>query len=93
MRIVDLMLGEVSKALLEKGVFLEVTQAAKELLAENGFDASFGARPLRREIQSQIEDKLSDEILHGRFGAGDTVEVDVEEGEIVIRPRVAVTSA
>ncbi|MCZ6892372.1 MAG: AAA family ATPase, partial [Chloroflexi bacterium] len=93
LRIVDLMLGEVSKALLEKGVFLEVTQAAKELLAENGFDASFGARPLRREIQSQIEDKLAEDILHGKFGAGDTVEVDVEEGEIVIRPRVAVTSA
>ena len=93
LRIVDLMLAEVSKALLEKGVFLEVTQAAKELLAENGFDASFGARPLRREIQAQIEDKLSEEFFHGGFGTGDTVEVDVEEGEFVIRPRVAVTSA
>ena len=91
--IVDLMLAEVAKSLLEKGVFLEVSQAAKELLAEKGFDATFGARPLRRAIQSQLEDKLSEEFLYGKFGTGDTVEVDVEEGEIVIRPRVAVTSA
>jgi len=91
--IVDLMLAEVAKSLLEKGMFLEVSQAAKEMLVENGFDATFGARPLRREIQSQLEDKISEEFLYGRFSTGDTIEVDVEEGEIVVRPPVAVTSA
>ena len=93
LQIVDLMLAEVAQQLLEKGVFMEVTQAAKELLAEKGYDLTFGARPLRREIQFQVEDKLSDEFLHGRFGAGDTVDIDAEEGEIVVRTRVAVTSA
>ncbi len=93
LQIVDLMLAQVAQQLLEKGVFMEVTQAAKELLAEKGYDPTFGARPLRREIQFQVEDKLSDEFLHGRFGAGDTVDIDAEEGEIVVRTRVAVTSA
>lgn len=90
--IVDLMLIDVSKQLLEKGVFLEVTQAAKELLAEKGFDPNFGARPLRREIQFQVEDALSDEFLHGNFGAGDTVEVDAQDGEITVKPRVVIPS-
>ena len=93
LQIVDLMLAEVAHQLLEKGVFMEVTQAAKELLAAKGYDPTFGARPLRREIQFQVEDKLSDEFLHGRFGAGDTVDIDAEEGEIVVRTRVAITSA
>ncbi|PKB68250.1 MAG: NDP-hexose 4-ketoreductase [SAR202 cluster bacterium Io17-Chloro-G3] len=90
--IVDLMLIDVSKQLLEKGVFLEVTQAAKELLAEKGFDPNFGARPLRREIQFQVEDALSEEYLHGNFGAGDTVEVDAKDGEIIVKPRVIIPS-
>ena len=93
LQIVDLMLADVAKQLLEKGVFMEVSTAAKEMLAEKGFDTSFGARPLRREIQDQVEDKLSDEFLQGKFGAGDTVEVDVEEGEIVVRTRVPMASA
>jgi ATP-dependent Clp protease ATP-binding subunit ClpC len=92
LNIVDLMLVDVSKQLLEKGAFLEVTQAAKELLAEKGFDPSFGARPLRREIQFQIEDALSEEFLHGNFGAGDTVEVDAQDGEIIVKPRVIIPS-
>ena len=93
LQIVDLMLADVAKQLLEKGVFMEVSSAAKEILAEKGFDTSFGARPLRREIQDKVEDKLSEEFLQGKFGAGDTVEVDVEEGEVVIRTRVPLASA
>ena len=91
--IVDLMLADVAKQLLEKGVFMETTETAKELLAEKGYDPNFGARPLRREIQDKVEDKLSEELLHGRFGAGDTVEVDAEEGEIVVRTKVPLASA
>jgi ATP-dependent Clp protease ATP-binding subunit ClpC len=91
LKIVDLMIAEVSKSLLEKGIFLEVTQATKDFLTDQGFDPVFGARPLRREIQNHIEDKLADEFLRGKFGAGDTVEIDVEDGEVIIRPRVPVT--
>ena len=84
-RIVGLMLRDVAKQLLEKGVSMEVSQEAKELLAEKGFDADFGARPLRREIQEQVEDKLSEEFLAGNFGPGDTVYVDVKDDEITLR--------
>ena len=85
-KIVDLMLVTVSKNLSEKEVKLEVTDAAKDLLGEKGYDEVFGARPLRRTIQDLVEDKLSDELLRGKFRAGDTVIVDVEEGEIVVHP-------
>jgi len=64
---------------------MEVTAAAKELLAEEGYSEEYGARPLRRVIQSRIEDVLSDTILAGDFAAGDTVVADAEEDEIVLR--------
>jgi len=85
-KIVDLMLGQVSKQLGEKGVKLEVTDAAKDLLGEKGYDEVFGARPLRRVIQDMVEDKLSEDFLRGKFQAGDTVVVDVEGGEVVVHP-------
>jgi ATP-dependent Clp protease ATP-binding subunit ClpC len=66
-------------------VRLEATAAAKELLAEEGYSEEYGARPLRRVIQSRIEDILSDAILAGTFSAGDTVVADAEEDEIVLR--------
>jgi len=84
-QIVDLMLREVAGQLLDKGVSLEVTKAAKELLAEKGFDPDYGARPLRREIQERVEDRLSEEYLAGKFGPGDTIHVDVEDDDIVVR--------
>ena len=84
-QIVHLMLRDVAKQLLEKGVSMEVTQAAKELLADKGFDPNFGARPLRREIQTRVEDKLSEDFLADKFGPGDTVHIDVEDGDIVVR--------
>ena len=93
LHIVDLMLKEVSSNLLEKGVFMEVTQAAKDLIVGKGYDPTYGARPLRRVIQDHLEDKLSDEILSGGVGPGDTVVVDVEGDEIVVRPKVALPSA
>ena len=89
-QIVELMLREVGKQLLEKGVSLEVSQEAKEFIAETGFDPNFGARPLRRQIQDTIEDKLSEEYLADKFGPGDTVHVEVQDNEIVIRVDVPV---
>ena len=66
-QIVDLMLQEVSKELAEKTVKLEVTDAARNLLGEKGYDSVFGARPLRRTIQDRVEDPLSDALLRGEF--------------------------
>ncbi len=85
-QIVDLMLKTVTQQLSEKGVKLEVTDAAKDMLGEKGYDEVFGARPLRRVIQDLVEDKLSDSLLRGKFRAGDTAIVDVEENEIVVHP-------
>jgi len=85
-QIVDLMLATVIKQLAEKEVKLEVTDAAKDFLGEKGYDEVFGARPLRRAIQDRVEDKLSEDLLSGKFQSGDTVVVDLEDGEIVVHP-------
>jgi len=85
-KIVDLMLASVSQQLAEKGIKLEVTDAAKDFLGEKGYDEVFGARPLRRVIQDRIEDKLSEDLLRSKFQSGDTVVVDIEEEEIVLHP-------
>ncbi len=84
--IVDLMLGTVNQQLGEKDIKLEVTDAAKDFLGEKGYDEVFGARPLRRVIQNMIEDKLSEDLLRGKFSSGDTIIVDLEGEEIVVRP-------
>ncbi len=84
--IVDLMLASVTKQLKEKGINLEVTGAASDFLGEKGYDEVFGARPLRRVIQDMVEDKLSEDLLRGKFQSGDTVVVDVEKEEIVVHP-------
>jgi len=82
--IVDLQLKSVEEQLMLKGVTLEVTMAAKDWLGEKGYDQVFGARPLRRVIQDEIEDRLSDALLEGRFDAGDRVSIDVEGDEVIL---------
>ena len=83
-QIVDLMLDQVQKEVKEQEMTMVVTEAAKAKLAEEGYDPHMGARPLRRVIQSRIEDKLSDEILSGKYVAGDTIILDVnDDGEIL----------
>ncbi|UBI06737.1 ATP-dependent Clp protease ATP-binding subunit [Corynebacterium falsenii] len=77
-QMVDLLLGRVQKALAQKDMGLELTDKAKNLLAKRGFDPVLGARPLRRTIQREIEDQLSEKILFGEIGAGEIVTVDVE---------------
>ena len=84
-QIVDLMLSEVAKSLDEKNIRLEITDAAREFLGEKGYDPTFGARPLRRVIQNEVEDKLSEALLRSEFQSGDTVEVDCDDEKIVIR--------
>jgi len=77
-RIVDLMIDKVDERLRDKDMGLELTTAAKELLGKRGFDPVLGARPLRRTIQREIEDALSERILFGDLKAGEIVLVDVE---------------
>ncbi|MCW2508476.1 MAG: ATP-dependent Clp protease ATP-binding subunit, partial [Modestobacter sp.] len=77
--IVDLMLNRVEGQLKNKDMALEVTPAAKKLLAARGFDPVLGARPLRRTIQREIEDALSEKILYGELTSGQIIVVDVEE--------------
>ncbi|HSK55736.1 MAG TPA: ATP-dependent Clp protease ATP-binding subunit [Jiangellales bacterium] len=77
-RIVDLMVTHVDERLRDKDMGLELTPAAKQLLADHGFDPVLGARPLRRTIQREIEDSLSEKILFGELKAGQIVLVDVE---------------
>ncbi|MCL4231171.1 NDP-hexose 4-ketoreductase [bacterium] len=79
--IVDLELKKVEKQLASKGVALEVTIEAKDWLGEKGYDQVFGARPLRRVIQDNIEDRLSEMLLAGEFGPGDRVVVDRQPGD------------
>ncbi len=81
MTMVDLMLKRVEGALKNKDMGLEVTDAAKMLLGERGFDPVLGARPLRRTIQREIEDKLSEKILFDEIRPGQIVLVDAKDGE------------
>ncbi|MDQ1687380.1 MAG: ATP-dependent Clp protease ATP-binding subunit ClpC, partial [Frankiaceae bacterium] len=81
-QIVDLMLNRVDTQLKNKDMGLELTSAAKSLLAKRGYDPVLGARPLRRTIQREIEDQLSEKILFAELKAGQIVVVDVEgEGD------------
>ena len=83
-QIVDLMLRPVKGQLIERGVGLAVSEGAKELLAVKGYDEAFGARPLRRVIQTMVEDKLSDILLQGEIKPGDTVRLDRDGDEITV---------
>ena len=76
--IVDLMIAKVDERLKDRDMGLELRPAAKTLLSERGYDPVFGARPLRRTIQREIEDSLSEKILFGELTAGQIVMVDVE---------------
>jgi len=83
--IVDLMMARVNDALKQRGMQLQVTDAAKRLLAGEGYDPAYGARPLRRVIQKQVENPISSAILRGEFAEGDTIEVDAEDASIKLR--------
>ena len=89
-QIVDIMLKEVEKELEDSGIGLEVSEEAKDLLIELGYDPNFGARPLRRVIQDKLEDMLSEDILSGRLKSGDLAHIDVEDAEFVMRTRTEV---
>src|SRR5205085_7680958 len=77
------MIQRVTGQLAGQGLTLELTAASKDLLAQKGYDPTLGARPLRRAIQREVEDPLSERILWKEFRAGETIIVDAEEDKIV----------
>ncbi len=83
-QIVENEIKGIERQLASKGVKLEMTTAALDWIGEKGYDPVFGARPLRRVIQNEIEDRLSEAILEERFTSGDTVRVDVQNDEIIL---------
>lgn len=83
--IIDIMLESLKKRLEEKGLTLEVTASAKELVIERGYDPVYGARPLRRYLQSSLETLVARKILSGNIGIDSTITVDIENGELVCK--------
>ena len=93
-QIIPIELKDVMSNLIEKGIDLVVTDAAKNWLVEKGYDPVFGARPLRRVIQDHVEDKLSDAILGGELGPADTAIIDVDDEDgLVVRAESPFTVA
>ena len=84
-RIVDILMGRVRAQLIEQKITLEVDDEAKDLLAENGWDPQFGARPLRRTIQNMIEDELAEQLLQGQIKQGSTVKVTVKGDKLEMK--------
>jgi len=81
-QIVELQVDQLVARVRERGVEVELTDAAKELLGNLGYDPTYGARPLKRVIQKRLVDKLALKLLENEFVPGDTVRVDAEEGEL-----------
>jgi ATP-dependent Clp protease ATP-binding subunit ClpB len=81
--IVELQLARLRDRLTDRGLTIDLTDAAKELIAEAGWDPAFGARPLKRAIQRLVENPLAVQLLEGAFGEGDTIRVDAENDELV----------
>jgi ATP-dependent Clp protease ATP-binding subunit ClpB len=80
LRIVDLQIEQLRKRLADKKIDISISQAAKELLADRGYDPVYGARPLKRAIQQDVQNPLALKILEGTYGEGDSISVDVDSG-------------
>ena len=76
-------LDKVQKRLVEHNVTIQVTEEARGWLCTKGYDPDYGARPLRRVIQAEVEDVLSDGLLGGRFSANGTIHIGLEDGKLV----------
>jgi ATP-dependent Clp protease ATP-binding subunit ClpA len=84
-KVVDKLVGELQAQLMEKKVAMELSPEARDWLAEHGFDAQFGARPMARLIQTELKKSLADELLFGKLKGGGKVRVEVEDGKIALR--------
>lgn len=90
--IAEIMLREVFNRIGDKGITLTVSNAFKERLVEEGYNPAYGARPLRRAVMRLLEDSLAEEVLSGRIKDGDSAEVDVEDGKVVVKHLTAIPS-
>jgi ATP-dependent Clp protease ATP-binding subunit ClpB len=88
-RIVDIQIARTAKRLADRGIALTLSDAARERLAEEGYDPTYGARPLKRVIQQRILDPLALQVLQGQFHDGDTVEVDTDASGYTFRRAAA----
>jgi ATP-dependent Clp protease ATP-binding subunit ClpB len=86
-RIVDLQIADVRRRLADRRIGLELTQAARELIAREGYDPVYGARPLRRFIQREVETRIARALLSGEIHDGGTVTLDTEDSELTVRWR------
>ncbi len=85
-KIVDLMVSDLRDRLIAEGMSIELTDAARDKIAKDGTDPVYGARPLRRAIQTLVEDPLAESLLEGKFGPGNVILVDVADGELAFEP-------
>jgi len=88
-RIVELQVAQLVGRVRERGIEIELSEDARTLLGNLGYDPTYGARPLKRVIQKQLIDKLALRILEGEFGEGDVVRIDAGEGELVFEKGAA----
>jgi ATP-dependent Clp protease ATP-binding subunit ClpB len=84
--IIDIQLAKLRKMLDERGITLELDETARELLVKEGYDPVYGARPLKRAIQSMVQNPLAVKLLNGEIGSGQTIRVSAENGEIRFSP-------
>ena len=87
LQIVDIMLQKLKRLVADNGIQLEITDATKQYLAEKGYDPQYGARPLRRVIQSEVEDAISEAMLDQEISEGKTAMVDLKEDKIIVKSK------
>jgi ATP-dependent Clp protease ATP-binding subunit ClpB len=87
--IVDIQIERLQRLLADRKITIRLDEAARRWLAERGYDPAYGARPLKRVIQKNLQDNLAEEILAGRIGDGDTVEVSANEAGLLINGTAA----
>jgi ATP-dependent Clp protease ATP-binding subunit ClpB len=92
-KIVEIQVNQLAGRVRERGIEIELTDKARELLGNLGFDPTYGARPLKRVIQKQLVDKLALRLLEGEFAEGDTVAVDAKDGELTFAKAKAPSKA
>ncbi len=92
-QIAGLIISDVQKQVRDQGMELELTEAAKEIVVKEGYEPKFGARPLRRAVQRLIENPLSNQLIEGKFKAGDRIKADAKEGKILFEKSGMISGA
>ena len=92
-QIVDVQLEKLRRNLAERGITITLEDSARELLVKEGYDPNFGARPLKRAIQTLIQNPLAVKLLNGEIGSGQTVRISAENGEMKFTPETATATA